>query len=221
MGRAKLARRAGTGAAPIDLTASGYGGRAVGTLTAAERAAELSRILDAPAAVPSRQVALDDLDDDALVQAVETARAHRQVRPFANWLAQALCGSADSDVLLRDAIAGRVSVGWGEPAALALALPAWCEAELVARITYHELYEDRPDEPEVTPPRDAAEAVAMGLSLRRKRRRKPKTPTLPGCGGGFLVGPGYACPELRVVGHDMCPACEHAFTARVRADAEM
>lgn len=177
--------------------------RGARALTPSEAALELARVLDqaaAPLAAPlADPVPLDDLADADLVRQVESRKAQQWGDQVATWLDAMLAGTPQR---LVDA-EGRAVVGtW-----LADVLPAWMECEWLARITWPELYEDRPD---VVPPRTAADALAHGLSIVRPRRRRGRlrTPTLPGCKGGFLAGQGHDCPNLRVTGHEFCPECE-------------
>lgn len=208
MARATIARTGGRGMTPLEQHAA-----LVHVLNAADRD-EVGGVTP-PEYTAARP--LDDLGDDDLVRQAETARAWRWAAELADWLAVGICGYPDAAALMADVLAERYA-GPADGLAVALALPAWCEAEWLARVTWPELYEDRPD---VRPPRTAAEAAAHGLSVRRPRRRRQRlrTPTLPGCQGGFLTSADHVCHSLRVRGHEMCPACEQEFAARLAKTA--
>ncbi|MDB5297222.1 MAG: hypothetical protein JWO31_3205 [Phycisphaerales bacterium] len=205
MARALLARSGGRGMTPL------------------EQAAEIARTLNAgPAAggyAPpefSPPVPLDDLGDDDLVRQIEAGRARRNGRVMADWLAAVVVGFrtfAALDETLDQA-------GWvapevrGDPVAVVLALSVFWEAEWLARAVWPQFFERpepaTPDEPQYLAPRTAADAAAAGLrEVRRRHRPRPnlRTPTLPGCKGGFITSPTHVCPELRVRGHDYCPTC--------------
>ena len=173
-------------------------------LTPIEAAAELAKFVDASVPPPADPVPLDALADADLVRQVETRRANRWADSVRAWLDAKLAGTPQR---LVDA-AGEPVVGtW-----MADVLPAWMEAEWMARIVWPELYEEGPD---LVAPRTAAEAEAYGLKVSRphRKRGRHRTPTLPGCQGGFLVAPDHLCPNLRVSGHEFCPACESAINA--------
>lgn len=173
-------------------------------LTAAEREAELARVLAASVPRPVEPVPLDDLADADLIRQVETRRVHRYSADVFDWVEAALAGTP-----LRQAdAAGKPVVGtW-----LVDALPLWVECGWLVRVTWPELFEDRPDV-EVVAPRTEDEAAHHGLSVRRphRPRGRHRKPTMPGCQGGFLAGPGQVCPNLRVTGHEFCPTCELAL----------
>ena len=177
-------------------------------LTPIEAAAELAKVVDASVPRPAEPPALDSLDDADIIRQVEHRRAHRWADDVRDWLDAKLAGTPQ-----------RVVDGAGEPVVgtwLADVLPAWMEVEWIARVTYPELYEERPD---VLPPRTALEAIAEGLTIKpppgdrlgRRRRKHLRTATVPGCPGGFITSPDHVCRNLRVVGHDFCPTCEAAL----------
>ena len=195
--RAKLARRGGRGLTPL------------------EAAAELARVVDASVPRPAEPPPLDSLDDAEIIRQVEHRRAQKWADDVRAWLDAMLAGTPQR-LCWPDTVAvpdRPVAGTW-----LADVLPAWMECEWVARVTWPELYEEGPD---LVAPRTAAEAYDLRLTVKpppgdahgRRRRKRLRTPTLPGCPGGFLVGPAHACPNLRVVGHSFCPACEAAIRA--------
>lgn len=83
---------------------------------------------------------------------------------------------------------------------------------LLARVEWPELYL-LPDADEHWMPATEAEAIAVGLSIDRPRRRpKPTAAMLPGC-----KGMGGACLNLRQYGERFCPGCRRVELERLRA----
>lgn len=91
-------------------------------------------------------------------------------------------------------------------------LTAYVKYFLLARVEWPELYERDAEPDEDWMPTTEAEAVAVGLSIIRPRRRKPPTAALlPGC-----KGPGN-CPNLRPYGQRFCKSCAKKELERIRA----
>ncbi len=92
-------------------------------------------------------------------------------------------------------------------------LPIYVEACLLLRVRYPAFrvqVEDEPDDEWF--PRDEVEAVAVGLSVRRPRRRDRRPePELPGC-----QGDGGTCARLRRFGERFCSVCRTSELRRLR-----
>jgi hypothetical protein len=167
-----------------------------GPLTPLEQAAELVRVLN------ETSIPLDNLNDEDLVYTLEARRVHLTANHFAEWLVAyaewAGVPSDDERIIL---------------------FPAALEVELMAKVTWPELFEDRAPGEEVGL-QTIADAVAAGLAIRplkkerqRQKKKRCRQPTLPGCQGGWLTGPTHICLNLRVRGHSMCPTCEQLFAS--------